>query len=185
MTAILPKKKFMILTLKFMTVKTLITSLVKLLLMVYSVNDKCSDRYPGQPGRPQARDLPNFDDSTWHERDGVSNREQALLWKDAKRTVERRTLEQQYGTRYSELHRLEYLDLVNCTMVDALHNLYLGTANRLMTWWKTKINPATGQVYLSNADFKETTLKAKNIFCTSSVHTHCSQDCFWFLWNKR
>jgi hypothetical protein len=124
---------------------------------------KCSDRYPGQPGRPQARDLSNFDDCTWHQRDGASNRQQAMSWRDAKTTTKRKKLEQQYCTRYSELHRLEYLDLIKCTTVDALHNLYLGTAHRMMTWWKTKINPATNQVYLCDADFKEMTLKAKNI----------------------
>jgi hypothetical protein len=47
--------------------------------------------------------------------------------------------------------------------VDALHNLYLGTANRMMTWWKTNINPATGEVYLSNTDFKDMAEKAKLI----------------------
>lgn len=28
----------------------------------------------------------------------------------------------------SELHRLQYLDLVGCTVVDLMHNLYTGTA---------------------------------------------------------
>jgi hypothetical protein len=124
---------------------------------------KCSDRYLGQSGRPQARDLSNLDDLTWNRRDGQSNRQQALKWKEALTTGDRKRLEQMYGTRYSELHRLEYFDLIRCTTVDALHNLYLGTAKRMMDWWKKTVNPVTRQVYLSDADFRVMAARAKNI----------------------
>lgn len=117
---------------------------------------KCSDSYPAQPGRPQSRDFSNLDDNTWNYREGDSNRRQALNWKNTSTLPGRKNLERQYGTRYSELHRLEYLDLIKCTAVDALHNLYLGTAKRMMDWWKK-----TG--YLSEVDFRDMSVKAKSI----------------------
>lgn len=40
-----------------------------------------------------------------------------------------------YGTRYTELHRLPYFDCVRFTIVDPMHNLFLGTAKRMLETW--------------------------------------------------
>lgn len=37
-----------------------------------------------------------------------------------------------YGTRYSELMQLEYFDCIRFTIIDPMHNLYLGTAKHPM-----------------------------------------------------
>ncbi|OAD76900.1 hypothetical protein PHYBLDRAFT_62915 [Phycomyces blakesleeanus NRRL 1555(-)] len=39
------------------------------------------------------------------------------------------------GVRWSQLHRLEYFDLVRGTIIDPMHNLFLGTPKRMMERW--------------------------------------------------
>ena len=47
----------------------------------------------------------------------------------------RNASESNYGVRYSELLRLPYFDCVRFTIVDRMHNLFLGTAKHLMSIW--------------------------------------------------
>ena len=47
----------------------------------------------------------------------------------------RNTKESLYGVRYSELHRLPYFDCVRFTVVDPMHNLFLGTAKHVVEVW--------------------------------------------------
>ena len=53
-----------------------------------------------------------------------------------------------YGTRYSELMQLEYFDCIRFTIVDPMHNLFLGTAKHMMK-----------NVWLPNKILKQTDLK--------------------------
>ena len=48
---------------------------------------------------------------------------------------ERSRAESQYGVRYSELLRLPYFDCIRFTVVDPMHNLFLGTAKHVMETW--------------------------------------------------
>ena len=48
---------------------------------------------------------------------------------------ERTNLESEYGVRYSELLRLPYFDCVRFTIIDPMHNLFLGTAKRIIELW--------------------------------------------------
>ena len=66
-------------------------------------------------------------------------------WVEHKRQVEeilaqptqelRNAKESAYGSRYSELLRLPYFDCIRFTIVDPMHNLFLGTAKRMMEIW--------------------------------------------------
>ena len=47
----------------------------------------------------------------------------------------RNAKESLYGVRYSELHRLPYFDCVRFTVVDPMHNLFLGTAKHAVEVW--------------------------------------------------
>ncbi|OAD70986.1 hypothetical protein PHYBLDRAFT_102018, partial [Phycomyces blakesleeanus NRRL 1555(-)] len=49
-------------------------------------------------------------------------------WANALNNTEQTCLEKENGTRWSELHWLSYFDLVRFTVIDPIHNLYLGTA---------------------------------------------------------
>jgi hypothetical protein len=48
---------------------------------------------------------------------------------------QRNSKESLYGARYSELLRLPYFDCIRFTIVDPMHNLFLGTAKRMMEMW--------------------------------------------------
>jgi hypothetical protein len=51
----------------------------------------------------------------------------------------REALEKKYGVRYTELSRLEYYDGVQFTVIDPMHNLFLGTAKTMLkdVWPRT------------------------------------------------
>ncbi|OAD65129.1 hypothetical protein PHYBLDRAFT_176406 [Phycomyces blakesleeanus NRRL 1555(-)] len=66
----------------------------------------------------------------------IENATEAEMWFCAESDAERAVLEKQHGTRFSELHRLHYFDPVRCTIVDPMHNLFLGTAKRMISVWK-------------------------------------------------
>ncbi|OAD65465.1 hypothetical protein PHYBLDRAFT_176062 [Phycomyces blakesleeanus NRRL 1555(-)] len=51
--------------------------------------------------------------------------------------AQRKRLERENGVRWSELHDLVYFNLVECTVIDPMHNLYLGTAKRIMEKWRS------------------------------------------------
>ncbi|KAI9023011.1 hypothetical protein CLU79DRAFT_834983 [Phycomyces nitens] len=68
-----------------------------------------------------------IDYSQWSLRTSVDNRRHAELWKDAQTISERHELEIENGVRWSELHRLQYLDIVRATIISGgdLSNAYL------------------------------------------------------------
>lgn len=45
---------------------------------------------------------------------------------------DKQQLESKYGTRYSELMRLPYFNCVRFTVIDLMHNLFLGTVKNVM-----------------------------------------------------
>ena len=45
-------------------------------------------------------------------------------------------IEKMYGVRISALVKLPYFNIIRQHVVDAMHNLYLGTAKHMITIWK-------------------------------------------------
>ena len=82
-----------------------------------------------------SRDYSNFDMSQWRPRDKHSNRQQALQWSRLDTQQARTEHERQYGTRMTMLHELKYFDPIRCTIIDPMHNLFSGTASRMMHHW--------------------------------------------------
>lgn len=78
----------------------------------------------------------NFD--RWQLRTKEGNRADAERWLNARTPDERSEVERQTGTRYSELHRLQYFDVVRQSTIDPMHNLLLGTCRRMVEHWKSK-----------------------------------------------
>ncbi|OAD79047.1 hypothetical protein PHYBLDRAFT_164129 [Phycomyces blakesleeanus NRRL 1555(-)] len=66
----------------------------------------------------------------------IENATEAEMWFCAESDAERAVLEKQHGTHFSELHCLHYFDPFRCTIVDPMHNLFLGTAKRMISVWK-------------------------------------------------
>ncbi|KAH9849302.1 hypothetical protein BC628DRAFT_1300549, partial [Trametes gibbosa] len=71
-------------------------------------------------------DIENIDKHSWPQRSSAMHRENARRWKDARSVAEREKVFQEFGVRWSELLRLPYWDPVRFTVVDSMHNLYLG-----------------------------------------------------------
>lgn len=54
---------------------------------------------------------------------------------------ERNQILNEHGIRWTPLMRLPYMDIQRFTVIDPMHNLYLGTAKRLMKKWTSGDNP--------------------------------------------
>ncbi|KAG1489165.1 hypothetical protein G6F52_013644 [Rhizopus delemar] len=75
--------------------------------------NKCSTAFPARYNTHLQRDF-SFgleDIDAWSLRTNIENRYHAKNWKEATTKRQRADLEQKYGTRFSALHDLEYLDL--------------------------------------------------------------------------
>ena len=95
---------------------------------------KCAHQFSVFPGTTNI-DYSGFDVENWELRRWDANRLYAEQWRNADTMAARRELERQNGTRWSELHCLEYFDPVRSTIIDPMHNLFLGTAKRMVTVW--------------------------------------------------
>lgn len=66
--------------------------------------------------------------------------EAAKMWKDAPTEASRVAIFERFGKRWSELLRLEYWDPTKFTVVDAMHNLFLGDIrHHCMEVWGIKV----------------------------------------------
>ena len=82
-------------------------------------------------------DYSGYDRDSWEFRDHASHMTEITEISRAKTWTEQLQLEKKYGSRYSELLRLPYFDIVRYHCVDVMHNLLLGTAKRLLSLWVT------------------------------------------------
>ncbi|OAD69156.1 hypothetical protein PHYBLDRAFT_149559 [Phycomyces blakesleeanus NRRL 1555(-)] len=96
---------------------------------------KCQRQFTMIPETTQV-DFSGFEYSTWIKRTKARNLDYANKWKEAKNAAERTRLKRSNGTRWSQLHLLTYFDPVWCTIIDPMHNLFLGTAKRMVQIWK-------------------------------------------------
>lgn len=69
----------------------------------------------------------------WQNKNDVATH--AAKWMTATTNKDRVEIERNYGTRWSELHRLSYFDAARFTIIDAMHNLLLGTPKRMFNDW--------------------------------------------------
>jgi len=63
-----------------------------------------------------------LDPSYWHARIGSNVRQAAIQWQQAQTKVKRNEIFDQHGVRWSALHRLDYRDPVQHTMLGMMHN---------------------------------------------------------------
>ncbi|KAJ2911854.1 hypothetical protein MD484_g8563, partial [Candolleomyces efflorescens] len=73
--------------------------------------------------------IENFNKETWPKRDLAKHRYWAEQWRQADTTA-RETLFSQHGIRYTPLLRLPYFDPINFTVLDTMHNFFLGLLER-------------------------------------------------------
>ncbi|THH23034.1 hypothetical protein EUX98_g8143 [Antrodiella citrinella] len=79
--------------------------------------------------RLRLHDINNLDQSQWGigRRSWAAHMEAAKLWRDAPTERDRSAIFLEYGIRWSELLRLPYWDPTRFALIDAMHNLFLGT----------------------------------------------------------
>lgn len=75
-----------------------------------------------------ARDYSGFETETWEQRSTQEHRRQMVEIVNSETAGERSALESQHGTRYSVLAELPYFDTIRMSIVDPMHNLFLGIA---------------------------------------------------------
>lgn len=93
---------------------------------------KCHKKFPGEVGN---RDYSGFQKELWPPKDLDKVKENMLRVREAKTQVQRQNLATQYGVRYSCLIQLPYFDVVRMSIIDPMHNVYLGTAKHMIKVW--------------------------------------------------
>ena len=83
-------------------------------------------------------DYSGYEKETWVMRTHDVHLQQVSTFDNARTASDHQQNERKYGVRYSELLRLPYFDIVECHVIDPMHNLLLGTGKYLMTLWKDK-----------------------------------------------
>ena len=84
----------------------------------------------------------------------LEHRAAALAWKDATSTYERERLFRSNGIRYSELLRLPYWNPILYTVIDTMHNVYLGVLQRhIRDFWGVSIDLDDGDALGSSGAY--------------------------------
>lgn len=92
----------------------------------------CNRCYKLFDGIGPHKNYADFDRNLWPKRTNVDHRSKAELIKKATTLGERDCLEVEYGLRYSSLLQLPYYDAIRMSsVVDPLHNLFLGSAKHI------------------------------------------------------
>lgn len=85
------------------------------------------------------RDWSGWNSDDWILRTKEENKSEAEAWKIKKDSGQNvKPLEDANGTRYSSLHKLPYFDAPAFTVIEPMHNLYLGTAKHMMNLWLSR-----------------------------------------------
>lgn len=74
-------------------------------------------------------DINNFEESTWPKRDLESHRTAAAEW-EAASVAEKHRITEETGLRWSPLLCLPYWNPLRCTVLDVMHNKYLGNLQK-------------------------------------------------------
>ena len=122
---------------------------------------KCKKVFSGTFG--EKRDYSGFDKC--ESRCNQEHRREAQETLNQSTLKERQEVESKYGTRYTELMRLPYFDCVRFTIVDPMHNLFLGSAKHILqNVWLNGPNPL-----LNDGQLKKIQDKVDNVRFPSSL----------------
>ena len=91
---------------------------------------RCKKEFPG--GFGESKDYSGFERDKWPPRSNHDHRTMVDLILKEKTITRRNQLESQYGCRYSALLDLPYFDPVRMTVIDPMHNLFLGSAKHVL-----------------------------------------------------
>ena len=102
---------------------------------------KCLKQFSGHIGQ---KDYSGFDRSQWKLRTLDEHRKNVAEILKCRTVRAQCELESKYGCRYSVLLDLPYFDPVRMTVIDPMHNLFLGSAKHMLknVWMKNNLNAA-------------------------------------------
>ena len=98
----------------------------------HSANYGCSRCKKFFPGGIGCKDFSGFDRASWPERDLQEHYEACRLLQKCKTQTARETMQTQTGVKYSVLIELPYFNPIRFTIIDPMHNLFLGSAKHTM-----------------------------------------------------
>ena len=93
---------------------------------------KCFKEFKSVDGFGGNLDCSGFNRQEWPKRSNVQHRMDVRRVQSCTSKTAREKMESELGCRYSALLDLSYFDPVRMTVIDPMHNLFLGTAKRFM-----------------------------------------------------
>jgi hypothetical protein len=96
---------------------------------------RCNFQFPGTLGE---KSHAGFDRNSWPKKTKEYVLSSSKRYQEARTKSEASKIASETGVRFSPLMELEYFDVVRMNTVDPMHNLFLGTAKRVVTVWKEK-----------------------------------------------
>ena len=97
---------------------------------------KCYKKFNAQFSGPT--DYSGFDRENWRRRSNEEHRQDVKKLADEVTKTKLKAAESQYGVRYSVLLELPYFNPIHYTVIDVMHNMYLGTGKHLYQVWIDK-----------------------------------------------
>ena len=97
---------------------------------------KCLSKFPTSTFGEKP-DFTNFNRTQWPPRTNKHHREVAEKYRQAATKVKQKQIESETGIRFSVLLDLPYFDASRMCIIDPMHNLFLGSAKKLMSIWKS------------------------------------------------
>lgn len=95
---------------------------------------KCLKKFPSVS--LNQTDCSGFKRNEWQHRTTAAHWLVAQCAKAATMQLAQQEIEKGAGIRYSELLRLPFFDIVHCHLVDPMHNLFFGTAKKMLKLWR-------------------------------------------------
>ncbi|MEW8546495.1 MAG: hypothetical protein AB2693_23505 [Candidatus Thiodiazotropha sp.] len=120
---------------------------------------KCLKEFPGQVG---AKDYSGFEVENWEKRTMSRHTVAVKMVENAKTQTTKEQLESKYGVRYSCLLDLPYFDPIRMSIIDPMHNLYLGTAKYMIRVWQNAD-------VLTDTNFSEIQMRVDSIETPSTI----------------
>ncbi|XP_065892408.1 uncharacterized protein [Dysidea avara] len=97
---------------------------------------KCLKEFPSEEiGGTKRTDYSGFDKETWTPRSLDVHITKAMEYLNADTLSDRKQIMKDHGVRYSCLNELPYFNSIRFAVIDPMHNLYLGSAKRMMEIW--------------------------------------------------
>ncbi|KAJ8316197.1 hypothetical protein KUTeg_006211 [Tegillarca granosa] len=108
------------------------------------------------------RNCGGFDFKTWIPRTKEDHYKHSQRIKNTKTLTQKKNIEKEFGYRYTVFLELDYFKPSRFLTIDPMHNLFLGTAKKMFSYW-------VDEEILKKKDLEKITAKIKSLNVTSDV----------------